>query len=358
MKRILTFALICVCGFAYAQGSLKFVEGVDLCLVGKLMPDTANPYNRVDTTVYKGFTKSENNQVRMSAGLAVAFRTNSTSVSVKTRYGRYWRSTNVNAYAGKGYDLYIEEDGKWVHAASGVQPDTMSDENLVLIKDMDTSDKSCLLYLPLYSEVYSVKIGVDKEAYIHSVDNPFRYRVGVFGSSYTQGSCATRSGMSWPSQFTRNTGIQLLNLGCSGNCKMQPYFAEVLADADVDAFLFDTFSNPAAELMEERLFPFIERIQKSHPGKPMIFQKTIYRQIRAFSKEKDVYESRKAAMADSLMNIAMKRYKDVYYITPDASSEEFSTSVDGVHPDNYGYTLWARSIEKAVLKILRKYGIK
>lgn len=34
------------------------------------------------------------------------------------------------------------------------------------------------------------------------------------------------------------------------------------------------------------------------------------------------------------------------------------TSVDGVHPGDYGYTFWARSIEKSICKILKKYGIK
>lgn len=358
MRRILILALLCIGANVYAQHEFKFVEGSDLCLTGKLMMDTSNPYNRVDTLKYKGFTKSENNQVRMSAGLAVAFRTNSTAISVMTQYGKYWRSTNMNAYAGKGYDLYILSDGKWVHAASGVQPDSAQDENLVLISEMDDSYKTCLLYLPLFSEVYSVKIGVDAGSDISSIENPFRHRVGVFGSSFTHGSCATRSGMSWPSQFSRNTGIQLLNLGCAGNCKMQPYFADVLADAQVDAFLFDTFSNPNAEIMKERLFPFIEMIQKAHPGKPLIFQETIYRQNRTFSREKDIYESRKSVVADSLMKIAQKKYKDVYYITPDASSESFCTSVDGVHPDNYGYALWAGSIERQVLRILRKYSIR
>ena len=64
-------------------------------------------------------------------------------------------------------------------------------------------------------------------------------------------------------------------------------------------------------------------------------------------------------LADSLMNIACKRYRDVYYITStNASSETHEATVDGVHPDNYGYTLWERSIEKKVLRILRKYGIR
>ena len=43
---------------------------------------------------------------------------------------------------------------------------------------------------------------------------------------------------------------------------------------------------------------------------------------------------------------------------PEGNPASHEASVDGVHPDNYGYTLWAKSIEKQVLKILRKYGIK
>ena len=53
-----------------------------------------------------------------------------------------------------------------------------------------------------------------------------------------------------------------------------------------------------------------------------------------------------------------KKYKDVYFIVPNACPASHEASVDGVHPDNYGYTLWAQSVEKKILKILAKYGIK
>ena len=59
-----------------------------------------------------------------------------------------------------------------------------------------------------------------------------------------------------------------------------------------------------------------------------------------------------------LQQEACKKYKDVYFIVPNASLPSHDTSVDATHPDDYGYTLWAKSIEKPILKILRKYGIK
>jgi lysophospholipase L1-like esterase len=164
--------------------------------------------------------------------------------------------------------------------------------------------------------------------------------------------------MSYPDQFTRRTGIQMLSLGCSGNCKMQPYFADVLCDTDADAFVFDSFSNPNADMIKERLFPFIEKLQAAHPGKPLIFQQTIRREKRNFNTSVEKVENDKQQMADSLMKIAVKKYKDVYFIQTNADDGNREWSVDGTHPDDYGYFLWERSIEKSLLKILRKYGIK
>ena len=159
-------------------------------------------------------------------------------------------------------------------------------------------------------------------------------------------------------QLMRWTGLQFLSIACSGNCKMQPYFADVLCDADVDAFIFDAFSNPDAKMIEERLFPFIEKIQSAHPDIPLIFQQTIYREKRNFDMSTEKVESEKQAMAEKLMKEAVKKYKNVYFIQTNATDELHETSVDGVHPDDHGYTLWAKSIEKQVLKILKKYGIK
>ena len=262
MKRILLIsvaALLTISAAAQTPKNVKytFTEATDLNLIGKLM-DTPNPYHRVDTCRFKGFTKGENEQVRCSAGLAVLFRTNSSTISVKSEFGYMNHGENTMGIALRGYDLYIKNaDGEWVYAAS--KADGRDRGNCVLIKDMDRTEKDCMLYLPIYSEEYSVKIGVEEGAAIEALESPFRHRVAIFGSSFTQGISISRPGMSYPMQFMRNTGIQLLSLGCSGNCKMQPYFADVLIAAeDIDAMIFDAFSNPGAQMIEDRLFPFIE----------------------------------------------------------------------------------------------------
>ena len=239
MKRILSIFILAAVSLSLNAQKIQyeFTEASDLTLIGKII-DTPNPYHRVDTVKYKGFTKAENIQVRCPAGLAVLFKTNSSTISVKADYGYIGNSNATMGIAFKGYDLYIKKDGKWLFAEANAPKDKKMDGNLVLMSNMPEGEKECMLYLPIYSELYSLKIGVAKGATIEPLESPFRHRVGIFGSSFTHGISTTRSGMSYPMQLMRWTGIQFLSLGCSGNCKMQPYFADVLCDADVDALVF------------------------------------------------------------------------------------------------------------------------
>jgi lysophospholipase L1-like esterase len=352
-------ALLLMAAAAFAQSGLQYTEASDLTLGGKLMPDTPNPYHRVDTVRFKGFTRGENAQVRMSSGISVAFRTDSKRIAVKTVYGNRVFPVNTGSYSARGYDLYIRKDGQWTWAGVGVASQENPEQSITLVQRMDGSMHECLLYLPLYSEEYSVQVGTDEGSVIEPLDNPFRYRIALFGSSFTHGSSTVRPGMAYPAQLTRMTGLQFLSLGCSGNSRLQSYFADVLAAADADAFVFDAFSNPSLAEIRARLFPFIEKIQAAHPGKPLIFQKTIYRENRNFDTASEKNEQARIELVDSLMHVAVKKYKDVYFIDATNATDPYhDSSIDGVHPSNHGYTLWAESVRKPLRRILRKYGIK
>lgn len=368
MKKVLFSAvfsaLLLSCGVAFAQDYV-YTEAADLTIIGKLMPGkTANPYHRVDTTIYKGFTKRENQMVRQTSGMGCVFKTDSRSISILTGYGEMDDPTNTSIISARGYDLYIRKGGKWVWASSGVSPRKYPGRPLTLIANMDGSEHECLLYFPTYSEELSIKIGVEKGSGITAIENPFRHRIAIWGSSYTHGSSTSRAGMAYPAQFSRATGLQLLSLGCSGRCMLQDYFCDVLVDVDAEAFIFDTFSNPSAKLIRERLVPFIDRMIAAHPGKPLIFQQTIYREKRNFNTGEDEKEQAKIDMAEAIFKEikstpeGRKKYKDVYFIHPEACPPSHEASVDGIHPDNYGYTLWMQSIRKPIVKILRKYGIR
>lgn len=347
--------------FGQSEKSVKFTfkDAQELTMLGQLFPENPNPFQRVDTLRFKGFNASESRQVRSSTGLICAFRTNSTIISVKPEYGEALFPTNTMGLAARGFDLYIKKDGQWLYAASAVSGDKSLNNQLMLINNMDGEEKECLLYLPIYSELKSLKVGVQEGKALQPLENPFRHRIVFFGSSFTHGISTSRAAMNYPSQLGRSTGLHIVNLGCSGNCKLQPYFCDVLCAADADAFVFDSFSNPSIEEIEDRLFPFIEKLQKSHPGKPLIFQRTIYRERRNFNTWTEDFEQKRQDRVEELMREAVKKYPDVYYIeSTNATSPTHETSVDGTHPGDYGYTLWAESLRKPLLKILKKYGIK
>lgn len=341
----------------------KQVEASTLTLIGKPFEQTPNPYHRVDTLVYKGFNRTENRQLRCPAGMAVLFRTNSRNIHITTKWGYVYSGFSTMPISYKGYDLYIKNaEGEWQYAASGALKSYKKGqkiETFALIEHMDGTMHECMMYMPMYSEVVSCKIGIDDDAVIEPLNSDFRHKIVVYGSSFTQGVSTDRSGMSYPMQFMRNTGIQIASLATSGRCLMQPYMLDLLVEVEADAFLFDTFSNPDAELIRERLIPFIDRLVEAHPHTPLIFQRTIYRERRSFDTELDARERAKANAVEELFAgiLADPKYKDVYLITPNASAGH-ETSVDGTHPGNYGYTLWAQSIETPVMDILTKYGIK
>lgn len=353
---LILLALVAFQLIASAQ-DYYFRDATEFTLVGKLFPDTPNPYHRVDTDVHKGFTQSEFAQVRMSAGIIVAFETDSPSISVIPTYSKEPTGGTTAPLSKRGFDLYAKKDGRWLWAGCTLSLKSGVRKNVLNSHDGGTTEY--LLYLPLFLELEDLKIGVWEGYTINPIENPFRHRIGIFGSSFTQGFSTSRPGMSYPSQLSRMTGLQLLNLGCAGNSKLQPYFADVLAAADVDALIFDAFSNPDAEMIQERLFEFIEIIQKSHPDIPLIFQRTIRREACNFNNTMVVKEDAKIEMADMMMRKACRKYKNVFYVTTTNATDEYHEStVDGTHPSDYGYMLWAQSVKDPIVEILAQYGIE
>lgn len=357
---LISVALMLWAGSALYAEDIKWkkVEATDLNLVGKAF-DTPNPYHRVDTLRYKLEKRRERELARASAGLAVLFKTNATDIGVSVLFGTYVSKSSYRSY--RGVDLYIKQDGKWKWAGMNDFSATHSDSSRVksVVNHMDNSMKECIMYLPIEAELYSLKVCVPEGAVIEPLESPFRHRIVFHGSSFTQGISCERAGMSYPMQFMRRTGMQVIPLGFSGRCMMQTYFADVLADVDADAYVFDPFSNPSGETIKKRLMPFIERMVAAHPGKPLIFQKTIWWERSNFNLEHRAETDAKQAASDSLMAIACMKYKDVYYIETDAATHtEESSTADGVHPTGYGYTLWEQSIEGPILRILKKYGIE
>lgn len=354
---ICIWVFLCFCAVVYAQKN--YTDALSLTVVGKYT-ETSRPWARLDPR--EGMTSGEKGQAGHCAGIAVAFATNSKSIGVRV----VWRKKasnggNMGPISARGFDLYMKQEGHWLWAGNGYPKKDTPDEphEVELISDSGNGEKHCLLYLPLFSQIESLDIVTTEDSWIEADSQPFKRRIAVWGSSYTHGSGAGRCAMTWEAQLSRATGLNFINLGFSGNCKLQPYFADALLEAPaVDAFIFDAFSNPSPEEVEERLEPFIRKFVNARPGVPLIFLQTIRREKRNFSASYDARERAKRTKAEEMMCQMVKKYPDVYWInTTNATSPSHEATSDGSHPDSYGYTLWMESVKEPIMEILAKYEI-
>lgn len=348
---LLIFNVFSVIAFSQTDTDRQFIDASSLTIIGKALP-TSNQYHRIDTAVYKGMTSSENQQARCSAGLALTFKTNSTFIDLLPVYKWEHQKDNMTGIASAGFDLYIKRDNKWVYAGTGAP--SVRNKVFTIVKGMDTTEKECLLYLPIYSELESLKVGIQKTASINAIPSPFKYKMVFFGSSFTQGTSASRPGMSYPMQIERNLNVNVCNLGFAGNSMLQTYFANVIAAIDADAIVFDAFSNPGEEIIRERLAPFLDVIIKKHKNTPLIFVQTIHRGNTNFNLESRDFEEKKQKAAKELMADIVRKYPNVYFIEnplPEAISGDISA--DGIHPSDLGYYYWAKNLGNQLNKILK-----
>lgn len=340
----------------------RYYDAAQLTVIGKAIP-TSKDFTRIDTAAYRFNDAVIEEYACHSTGLAVLFATDSPFIKAKWQTSGKNASENMTAIAQKGLDLYIRQDGQWVFAGVGRPkmekgPD-YAHHTGTIVKSMAPGRKECLLYLPLYDRLDSLFIGVEEGAYVEPLENPFRHRIVIKGSSVTHGLAASRPGMSYVARFGRDNGLYCMNLGFSGMSKLQKEYAEYLADIKADAFIFDAFSNPSAEIIHERFDEFVDIIRAAHPDVPLIFMQTERRESRNFDTWREDFESRKQAAAEQEIKERMKTDKHIYFLPSDdfLGDEHIATS-DGSHPTDLGFTYMLESISPKILKILRKYGIK
>ena len=363
MKKILSVAITVLMFHSLSAQQTRYHNAADLNVIGKAIP-TSKDFTRIDTSAYRFNDKVIDEYACHSTGLAVLFATDSPFIKAKWQTSPKNASENMTAIAQKGLDLYIRQDGEWVFAGVGRPkmdkgPDYAMHSGTI-VKDMAPGRKECLLYLPLYDRLDSLFIGVEEGSYMEPLENPFKYRIVVKGSSVTHGLAASRPGMSYAARFGRDNGFYCFNLGFSGKSKLQEEYARYLADIeDVDAFIFDAFSNPSAEIIGENFDRFVDMIREAHPNVPLIFMQTERRESRNFDTWREEFEAEKQAAAEEEMRERMKMDKHIYFIPSDdfLGDEHIATS-DGSHPTDLGFTYMLESISPKILKILKKYGIR
>jgi len=254
-----------------------------------------------------------------------------------------------------GLDLYVKDDGKWKWLANG-RP-TKQTNQTVLVGGVPAVQREYLLYLPLYNGVSSVEIGIAKGQSLAKAEprRPEQQKPIVFyGTSITQGGCASRPGMVHTAILGRNLDRPVINLGFSGNGKMEPEMAELLAELDPAVYVLDCLPNLVATETAARVEPFVRMLRKAHPKTPIVLvEDPTYAGSYLLAGRKQRVIDNRAALKKAYDRLTADKVEGLHYLPGDKLfGDDDEATVDGVHPTDLGFLRQAGAFHKALQPLL------
>lgn len=365
MKQIFkTFAVIAAVAIfgtqnLYAAIKCQYVDASTLTVINKAQENDP-VLQRLDPNKYE-MPKGIRNSMKLSTGIAVLFTTDSHNIHAKWKtISKRSCNNNMTPIFHSGLDLYIRENGKWFFAGVARPKINGSNEHeFTVVKRMAEGKKECMLYLPMFNGVSSLEIGIDEGATIEPLASPFKHRIFFVGSSITHGASACRPGASYVARIGRILNAETPNIGVSGQCKLNDFYADIVCDSKADAFIFDTFSNSTAKIIDERVYNFVKRVAGAHPNTPLIFLQTLKRDIGHFDLASRKRNDDQRAAAEKWMKQICKEFKNVHFINHAFElGDDGEGTIDGTHLNDLGVQRTIENLVPKMKKILKKYGIK
>lgn len=354
---VITIGILFFWGSCYAskKTTIIYTPAEKLTMVGKIM-DTRNYYHRLDTLNYPDIPSVVKTRLTRSAGLAISFKTNSKSIYAKWTTDSKWTSAGLTPVAHRGLDLYIKKMGKWQFAGAAKPKSGSQESKAKIIDNLGGEELECLLYLPIYSEIKKLSIGVERGSSIKAGDDPFKKRILVYGSSIVQGAGASRPGMAYTSRLSRATGLNFLNLGTAAVAKMEKTVAEMIANIDADAYLLDCVPNSSPKEIRERAAFLITRIREKHPNAPIIVMQSVIRESGYFNKQLgEKVKQQNIAIKEEVQKLLDKGIDKLYFIAADDFlGKDHEGTVDGTHPNDLGFDRMIEVIQPRLQDILKK----
>ncbi|MDX9883540.1 MAG: SGNH/GDSL hydrolase family protein [Prolixibacteraceae bacterium] len=337
------------------EPSLKYVRGEKLTLSGQAGTVSTSHFQRIDSLNRTGLTDAVKTLSSHSAGLNILFQTNSRTIGVKWKVKKFNIKPNMTPTAINGLDLYGWNAHSWQFVAFA-GPDSSANTAL-MVQNLDGNMRHYRVYLPLYSELTEIEIGVEEQSVIQPADPEYfpSDKVVIYGSSITQGASASRPGMAYPSIISRNLNVETFNLGFSGSGKMEIEVVDVLAKIPADLYVLDCVPNTSPELIKERALPFIKKLRMLKPGVPILIVESIFRESGHWNREiGDRVRRQNESIKKVYEQLRAENYPQLYYIASDElTGTDHEVTIDGTHLNDLGMMRIAQRIGHEILKILQ-----
>lgn len=294
-------------------------------------------YGRLPARAKKSLPEIVWEQGHSPTGLSTRFATDATEIHARWELrSSQAKESMMTPGAYSGLDLYaLARTGwRWAGAAPIISSRRVQ---ACLTKEMPARQRTLQLYLPLRNPVVRLEIGVPREARFEGLAPRARKPVVYYGTSIIHGACASRPGMAPPSILGRKLDRPVINLGFSGNAKMEPAMAGLIAEIAADAFIIDPFPNMPPPLIRERAETFLCMLCHARPRtlvllvntpRVMDWNKPFWQRDQR-AKDREIVRACRAAREAGCENL-------VYAPVANLLGEDGEGTVDGIHPNDLG----------------------
>ncbi|MFM8224085.1 MAG: SGNH/GDSL hydrolase family protein, partial [Planctomycetaceae bacterium] len=319
---------------------------------GRGWSDTAAFFDRLPARAEGLVRKEVWGLSRQSAGLCARFTTQAAAIHCR------WKLTSTNlalphmpATGVSGVDLYVRHAGAWRWLATGFPKEQVN--QVALVQGLPAGEHEFLLYLPLYNGVAELEVGVPRDTPLAPAQaySPDRAKPLVFyGTSITQGGCASRPGMVHTAILQRRLERPVINLGFSGNGRLEAEVGQLLAELDPAVYVLDCLPNLGAAEVKERTEPLVKILRQARPETPILLveDRSYSDSFLLQGKRQRNLESRRELRA-AFERLQGAGVPGLHYLEGEhLLGDDNEGTVDSSHPTDLGFVRQADAFELAL----------
>ena len=325
---------------------------------GRGWNDTKSFYDRLPARAETVVRQPVWDLSRDSAGECVRFVTDATLIRARWAVTEPWLYLpNTTAIGKSGLDLYVNMSDKWRWLAVG-QPSAQTNE-VTLVENMPPGKREYLLYLPLYNGTKFVELGVPANCVLEKAPawGPgTRKPIVFYGTSILQGLSASRPGMVHSAMLQRRFNWPVINLGFSGNGKMEPEMAGLLAELDPAVYVLDCLPNMVADEIKGRVEPFVAKLRAAHPDVPIVLveDRTMQDAFLVQGRMEWYHLKDRAELKAAFDRLQAAGVSNLFYIPGEhLFGDDGEGSTDGSHPNDLGFMRQADVFAKTLEPLLK-----
>ncbi|HBN77946.1 MAG TPA: hypothetical protein DD473_19475 [Planctomycetaceae bacterium] len=307
---------------------------------GRILPDQERKrwFDRLPGSADGSVTGAVWNLSRHSAGMMVRFKTDATAIHVHYKLlSSNLAMPHMPATGVSGIDLYARDANgqwRWVQVA---RP-TSQEIKTQLISGLTPGLREYAAYLPLYNGVEFLSIGVPAGSKFESLE-PRSKPIVFYGTSITHGACASRPGMVHTAILGRRFDMPVVNLGFSGNGKMDAEVGDYITQVDAAVYVIDCLPNMNAQMVEERCVPLVKQIRAKKPDTPIVLVEDRRNTNSWILPARDAHHTANhAALKEAFETLQSESVSNLYYISGDSLyGTDSDGATDGSHANDLGF---------------------